>query len=454
MSFPRYAEYKPSGVEWLGEVPAHWHVSPCRAFVTERSTKNEDAANQNYLSLMANVGVIPYEEKGDVGNKKPEDLSKCKLVEVGDFVINSMNYGIGSYGLSPFKGVCSSVYIVLTPKLEVVEPRYAHRIFEDRAFQGQAQSFGNGILEHRAAINWDILKGMRVALPPLNEQRLLLAFLDRETAKIDALVAEQQKLIALLKEKRQAVISHAVTKGLNPHAPMKPSGIEWLGDVPAHWRVSRLGRYISVLSGFAFPSGGFSDDDSDVRLLRGINVGVGRLKWDETVYWARAENDGLDNFQLRDGQIVVGMDRPWIGEGMRVARVTTNDLPCLLLQRVTALTPSPEIAEAFVYCLLSTEMFANYLAPEITGVSVPHISPSQIADFVVPVPSVTEQLAIVSFLDRELQKVDGMALESEQAITLLKERRSALISAAVTGQIDVRGLTSKAVAEAPAGAVL
>ncbi|MFY8043776.1 MAG: hypothetical protein ACOVOD_12715, partial [Rhodoferax sp.] len=110
--------------------------------------------------MMANVGIIPYEEKGDVGNKKPEDLGKCKLVEKGDLVINSMNYGIGSYGLSSLAGVCSPVYIVLRPRLDRIRDRFAFRVFENRAFQTHAQSFGNGILEHRAAINWDILKGI------------------------------------------------------------------------------------------------------------------------------------------------------------------------------------------------------------------------------------------------------------------------------------------------------
>ena len=119
MSLPRYPEYKESGAEWLGPIPSHWEAEPCRHFVVEQTAKNENAGNQAYLSLMANVGIIPYEEKGDVGNKKPEDLSKCKLVSKGDLVINSMNYGIGSYGLSDLNGVCSPVYIVLRHALTV-----------------------------------------------------------------------------------------------------------------------------------------------------------------------------------------------------------------------------------------------------------------------------------------------------------------------------------------------
>ena len=120
MSIPAYDSYKDSGIEWLGRVPSHWEIVPCRAIARERNQRNEGAANQCYLSLMANIGVIPYEDKGDIGNKKPDELDKCKLVYRGDLVINSMNYGIGSYGISGLEGVCSPVYIVLMPNLELV----------------------------------------------------------------------------------------------------------------------------------------------------------------------------------------------------------------------------------------------------------------------------------------------------------------------------------------------
>jgi len=443
MSFPRYPEYKDSGVEWLSQVPAHWQIEPCRAVFTERSDRNDPLVNEDYLSLMANVGIIPYAEKGDVGNKKPEDLTKCKLVFAGDLVINSMNYGIGSYGLSSLTGVCSPVYIVLKPKLERIEERFAFRILENKAFQGFAQSHGNGILEHRAAINWDILKAIGVPLPPVPEQQAILGFLDRETAKIDALVAEQEQLITLLKEKRQAVISHAVTKGLDPSVPMKDSGVEWLGEVPAHWAVGKCGFYIRILSGFAFPSGAFSQDETNHRLLRGANVGVSRLKWDDTVFWERSDCDGLDEYEMSEGDLVIGMDRPLISEGMRVAKVTADDLPSLLLQRVASLKVGPKLSADYLHHLLSSEMFIAHFSPETTGVSVPHISPDQINNFVIPVPPLDEQRAIVEHLSNLATSYSGLINEAVLSVELLRERRSALISAAVTGQIDVRGLATK-----------
>ncbi|ELV8763855.1 restriction endonuclease subunit S, partial [Vibrio fluvialis] len=242
-----YSAYKESRVPWLGKIPSHWKLLPCRAIVDNQVEKNDSGEIEEYLSLMANIGVVRYEEKGDVGNKKPEDLTKCKLVKQGNLVINSMNYAIGSYGMSPFNGVCSPVYIVLEPKEQIVERRYALRLFENKPMQKHLAQLGNGILQHRAAIKWDDIKPQAVPVPPLEEQRAILYFLDRETQRIDSLIDEKQTFIKLLKEKRQALISHVVTKGLNPNVEMQDSGIEWIGQVPKHWSVVQLKRLIDSI---------------------------------------------------------------------------------------------------------------------------------------------------------------------------------------------------------------
>lgn len=205
------APMKDSGVEWLGEVPEHWEVMPCRAFFNERDERNGDYRSDYYLSLVAGRGVIPYDEKGDIGNKKPEDLGKCKHVREGDFVINSMNYGIGSYGVSRYDGVCSPVYIVVTPIAARTRPGFAFRVLENRWFQQYAQSFGNGILAHRCAIGWDVLKNINAGLPPENEQLDILRYLDEQTSRFENLIAEAEKQVNLLKERRSALISAAVT---------------------------------------------------------------------------------------------------------------------------------------------------------------------------------------------------------------------------------------------------
>jgi type I restriction enzyme S subunit len=435
MSFPRYPKYKDSGVEWLGQVPEHWQVLPCRAIVQERTAKNDGAKCQDYLSLMANVGIIPYAEKGDVGNKKPEDLTKCKIVTRGDFVINSMNYGIGSYGLSDYDGVCSPVYIVLKPQNDVVESRFAFRIFENRAFQTFAQSFGNGILEHRCSINWDILKPIGVGIPPKDEQLAILEFLDQETAKIDALVVEQQRLMALLKEKRQSVISHAVTKGLNPNAAMKPSGIEWLGDVPEHWDVKPV-KFIAKIGNGSTPSREIPEywTGGSYPWLNSSVVNLDSVSEAEQFVTERALRECHLPI-ITPPAVLVGIT----GQGRTRGMATMLLVEATINQHVAYLKPISTSIDVF-FLRRVFDMAYVYLRrdSEEGGSTKGAITCEQIGNLKIAIPPQSEQKEINSHVDRVSKEFDTLTTEAQRAIDLLQERRTALISAAVTGQIDVR----------------
>jgi len=433
-----YQSYQESRVEWFSAVPDHWEVLPCRAIVDERNEKNEGLKSDFYLSLLANIGIIPYEEKGDIGNKKPEDLEKCKLVERGDLVINSMNYGIGSFGLSELSGVCSPVYIVLCPKSEMIEERFALRIFECRDFQTYAQSFGNGILAHRAAINWDILKVLRVPVPPRSEQNLILQYLDQETGKIDALVAEQERLIALLKEKRQAVISQAVTKGLNPNAPMKDSGIEWLGQVPAHWQLGRLKQFGTLQGGTGFPPDLQGLEGEELPFFKvadlgasedGVKMGSGNHSI------SRKTADELRAKIIPVGSILYAK----IGAALLLNRRRITTVECCVDNNLSAYTPlSDRLRSGWAFYWLSIIDFGKVVNPG----AVPSFSEGDQSVLPIVIPPLPEQDRLIDQLSTRTRKLDSLITEATQAITLLRERRAALISAAVTGKIDVRALAT------------
>lgn len=205
------SELVDSSVDWLGEVPAAWKLSKVRSFATEIRRRNEHLESTNYLSLMANRGIILYAEKGDVGNKAPEDLTRCKLVNEGDFVLNSMNFGIGSFGISPYDGVCSPVYIVLRIIEDQILKDFLELVFSSRSFQKHAQELGNGILEHRRSISWDTIKNLTLALPPRLEMPNILERVNADLAEIDATIVDARRSIALSKERRAALISAAVT---------------------------------------------------------------------------------------------------------------------------------------------------------------------------------------------------------------------------------------------------
>lgn len=437
--YQKYAEYKDSGVEWLGEIPSHWKSVPCRGVVEHIVEKNTDNTLSNYLSLMANVGVIRYEDKGDIGNKKPEDLSKCKIVRKGQLVINSMNYSIGSYGMSPYDGICSPVYIVLQALPEIYLERFALRIFENSFFQKYLSTFGNGILEHRSAINWDDIKGKYVPLPPLNEQENILIFLDHETAKIDTLIAKQEKLIELLKEKRQAVISHAVTKGLNPNVPMKDSGVEWLGEVPEHWKVIRL-KHLTTL----FEQGWSPQCDS--RPAEPHEYGILKVGCVNGGKFRSLENKALPfeleprlQYLIQKNDLLIS--RANSKELVGSAAVIDEDYPNLILcDKLYRLRFIKAVSAEMVALYLSIGIVREQIELSATGAShsMQNIGQDTIKELFYLLPPIDEAHNILSDIAESNTKFDSLISKAELAIQRMKERRTALISAAVTGKVDVR----------------
>jgi len=437
MSVARYPSYKEVEVDWLRHLPAHWNVLCARRLFDE----SRDAArpDDEQLSATQRYGVIPQRLFMEMEDQKVvlalSGTSSFKRVKPDDFVISLRSFQ-GGIEHSRYGGCVSPAYTVLRANRPIVAKYWAYAL-KCSTYISALQTVTAGIREGKS-ISYSQFGGLEVPVPSLDEQAQIAGFLDRETAKIDALIAEQEKLLALLAEKRQATISHAVTRGLDANVPMKDSGIPWLGDVPAHWRVTKCGRFLSILSGFAFPSADFDRDGQGTRLLRGVNVSVGTLRWEDVVYWERSHEDGLDEYELKAGDLVIGMDRPLIAAGVRVAKVTDGDLPCLLLQRVALLRTRDGLETDFLMHCLSTSMFVAHFAPDTTGVSVPHISPDQIGAFVVAIPPVEEQRQIVEKLDRELTRLAALRSQAERAVELLREHRGALITAAVTGQIDVR----------------
>jgi type I restriction enzyme S subunit len=314
MSFPRYPKYKDSGVEWLGQVPEHWEVKrlkrACHVFpsnVDKKTYADETAV------LLCNYTVVYYNDVITAGMEFMPATASAEQIEkftlrTGDTIITkdsetADDIAIAAYVPADLPGVVCGYHLSMVRPLEGTVGVFVKRLFDSVYARAIFEVLANGLT--RVGLGQHELDNVELPFPPAAEQSSIAAYLDRETAKIDALVAEQERLMELLKEKRQAVISHAVTKGLNPKAVLKPSGVEWLGDVPSHWKVGKCGFYISILSGFAFPSTGFTDDENDTKLLRGINVGVQQLKWDETVYWRRVEDDGLDIYEMVTIQVVL-----------------------------------------------------------------------------------------------------------------------------------------------------
>ncbi|MCK2125735.1 restriction endonuclease subunit S [Thauera aromatica] len=444
MSLPRHAEYKDSGIAWLGQVPSHWAIKRLR-FVAELNPSKSELAGIDRATV---VSFLPMEAIGDDGSINLERTRPISEVETGytyfrdgDVTLAKITpcfengKGALMQGLEAGIGFGTTELIVARPNPSEVLGPLLNWIFRSPNFraQGEASMYGAG---GQKRVPDDFVRDFAWSFPPLREQSAIAAFLDRETAKIDALIAEQEKLIALLAEKRQATISHAVTKGLNPNAPMKDSGVAWLGAVPAHWDVVR----VKALSQFS-TSGprGWSEritEEGSLFIQSGdLNDSMG-LDYETAKRVNVGDDAEASRTRLVEGDVVVCITGAKTGN---VALCASLREPAYVNQHLCLIRPNVEVHGRFLALSLKSTVGQTQFEVSQYGLKQ-GLSLENVRDLFVALPPRGEQDVIVNCLDAETTQLDALRAEAERAIALLKERRSALIAAAVTGQIDVRDI--------------
>jgi type I restriction enzyme S subunit len=433
-AFPKYPSYKDSGVAPLGKVPDHWEVLPLFSQVTVKSERN--TTDRELLSVYLERGVIRFTDVDEKRtNATSEDLSAYQAVDPGDFVLNNQQAWRGSVGVSNLRGIVSPAYLVLK-----LNPNWNHAfanyLVRASAMVDQYLVCSKGVGTIQRNLYYPSLKRASILVPPRAEQDRIVAFLNEKTAQIDALIAKKQRQIELLDEQKAILINRAVTRGLNPQAELQDSGIPWIGPIPKHWKVMKLKYLISIQAGYAFASSAYSHNAQETRLLRGVNVNPGKITWNDVVYWPEKKMRGVEDFALAQDDMVMGMDRPWVSSGVRVARITKADLPCLLLQRVARIRAT-KIEPDFLERVLTGSGFKAYFEPILTGVSVPHISPDQIGGYTAAIPPASEQKTICAFINQAEALCTRVKAAEEAQIQTLQTLRSTLIAHAVTGKIKV-----------------
>jgi len=431
VSFPAYDCYRDSGVEWLGEVPSHW-----------RLTRVKDVAEV--------INGFPFDSAGfdpelgmplirirDLNSETAEVRFAGPPVPAAEVTSDDVLIGMdGDFNVGRWRGAERALLNQRVCALRVQDyalSRFLEMALVDPLKRINALTYSTTV-KHLSSYQ---VSAIRLALPSSTEElNAIAAFLDRETGKIDALVEAQRRLIELLKEKRQAVISHAVTKGLDPTAPMKDSGIEWLGEVPGHWEVRKFTQAISVQEGPGIMAVDFVDDG--VPLLR-VAGAQGR--------WATLKGcNYLDpeqvakrwkHFRLNVGDLVISGSAS-TGTVCEIGPETGGSVPYTGLMRLVPIAGLTE--KHFVRALVSSSMFFTQIDLLKAGATIQHYGPTHLARMVVTLPPVEEQEQIAEFVDLTIDRYAGLVREAEAGIELLQERRRALISAAVTGKIDVRGL--------------
>ncbi|MBN1363252.1 MAG: restriction endonuclease subunit S [Syntrophaceae bacterium] len=446
MKLKQYPKYKDSESQWIGEVPEHWDVKPLRAMLKERNEKNSPVKTEQILSLSIAHGVTLYFEEGRGGNKAKSDLTAYKVAYPNDIVLNSMNVVVGAVGLSKYKGAISPVYYALYPRSKESNIYYYEKIFKNKSFQSYLFVYGKGILVKKSSsgkmntirmkISMNDLKGTPLPFPPGEEQEKIVKFLDWKSNKIAKFIRNKCRLIQLLKEQKQAIINQAVTRGINSNVKMKPSGIDWIGDIPEHWVVRRL-KYLTkrMLQYGANESSG-SKVNGDPRYVRITDIDADGLLRDETL--CTISRDVAKPYMLGEGDILFARSGATVGKTFCYRNEWGESAYAGYLIR--AKINRAKISHEYVYMFTKSNAYSNWILSSFIKATIQNISAEKYASLWFPLPPLNEQDEILLYIEKAIKPIDEAIQKIIKEIELIREYRTRMISDVVTGKADVRNI--------------
>ena len=418
-----YPVMKDSGVEWLGEVPKHWEVLPNRALFDE--IKDRDYPDEEMLSVTIKKGVIRQAALLENSSKKDSsnlDRSNYKLVKPGDIAYNKMRAWQGAIGVSAFRGIISPAYVVQRPR-DCSEPGYFHRLFRISSFAKEAERWSYGITSDMWSLRPEHFKLIYSCLPPLPEQAAIVRYLDHVDQKIRSYVKAKRKLLALLNEQKQAIIHQAVTRGLDPDVPLKDSGVEWLGKIPNHWKVTRVKTEFQCLNSRRIPLSGTERGEMTSR------------KYD--YYGASGVIDKVDDYIFNDELLLIAEDG---------ANLLLRNLPLAIIARgkfwVNNHAHILKPRRGNIEYLAAVMESLNY-KPWISGAAQPKLTKDRLMAIAIAIPSPDEQDKIIQEVNAKTASLKSAITRANQEIDLLNEYRTRLIADVVTGKLDVREAAEK-----------
>ena len=439
-ALPTYPAYRHSGVERLGEIPAHWEVKRLKHAVQINTVTLPENTDPEYPLRYVDIGNV--DTNGRILNAEEMTFAAApsrarRRVQPGDTIISTVRTYLKAIAFVEDNAedlIVSTGFATLTPEA-VALPKFLWRAV-------QSDYFVNAVVAHSEGVGYPAitpsnLASLPVWLPPLPEQHAIAAFLDRETARLDALIAKKERLLALLAEKRAALISHAVTKGLDPSAPMRDSGIAWLGEIPAHWKVKRLKFLASHLTAGPFGSSLTKDlyTQSGYRVYGQEQV----IPGDFTVgdyYIAEELYRLMSQYAVAPGDVLISC----VGTFGKVAVVPLDAEPGVINPRLIKVAPDRNrIVPEYLGAVLKSGVSFGQFEQASRGGTMGVINLGLISEILIPVPPLSEQQVILEESDSTTRRLDSLLAKVRAAIDTLREYRAALISAAVTGKIDVRG---------------
>jgi len=414
-----YPAYQESGLPWSPRVPRGWRVlRNGRLFAHRVQTGFPDLP---ILEVSLRTGVRVRDMENLKRKQVMSQKEKYKRAAKGDIAYNMMRMWQGALGPAPVDGLVSPAYVVVKPFEEANSAYYSY-LFRTDAYMREVNKFSRGIVADRNRLYWDEFKQMPSLVPPRAEQDQIVAYLRAQDAHIARLIKAKRDLISLLTEQKLRIIDRAVTRGLDASVMLKPSGIEWLGDVPEHWEVVHIGSAVQIVNGYPFDSGRFDTTVGHPLVrIRDLN---------RTHTEVQFNGPEVPEAIIRTGDLIVGMDGDFNAARWRGGRALLN-------QRMCCLRPRKQITTEYLALVVTKAL--KYINDLTLSTTVKHLSSGDVRRLRFPIPSETEQLQIVAYVEDETAPVNDAVARAEEEIKLIREYRDRLIADVVTGQMDVRG---------------
>ncbi|MCV3356100.1 restriction endonuclease subunit S [Campylobacter sp. RKI_CA19_01122] len=414
--------FKDSGIEWLGEIPQHWDIVPIRYCFNEFNVRCNDN-NYPLLSVTIANGVV---YQNDITNKKDtsnDDKSNYKIVPIGAIAYNKMRMWQGAVGINMLeKGIVSPAYIVAIPNKQI-NISFSYYLLKSKNMISEYEKYSYGLCSDMNNLRYEDFQNIKIPLPPLKEQEQITNFLDEKCEQIKNFIEKKEKLITLLKEQKQAFINEAITKGLDKNVNFKDSGIEYLGEIPQHWKVVKINKMVTFVNGYAFENFDFNPT-FEIPVIR-----IGDIQKEKILYnncLKTKEKEKLKQFLISNNDILIALSGATTG---KIAFCDTDN-KAYINQRVAIVRSKLKLVKYYFL----TRGFSLLIELACNGSAQPNISIKEIGEFKIPLPPLKEQEQITNFLDEKCKKIDLLIEKTEKQIKLIKEYKTTLINQAVCGR--------------------
>ena len=419
---------KPSGVEWIGDIPQEWEIALIKYSIKWKSEKGKPDAT--VLSLYRDYGIVPKDSRDDNHNVTSLDTSGYKVVDIGDFVINKMKAWQGSMAISSYKGIVSPAYHVCEITDDKVYRNYFHYLLRSDLYITEYTRLSKGMRIGQWDLDFNDFKNLPFLIPPISEQQRIAEFLDRKCAEIDSIIGKTKATVEEYKALKQAVITQAVTKGIRPDRPMKDSGVEWIGDIPQEWDIVKMKHLGRCRNGLTYSPENVVDEEIGTLVLRSSNIKDGKLMFSDNVF---VNNDIREELMVKQGDILIcsrNGSRSLIGKNAIIPKnlVATFGAFMMIFR-----CDKPE----YVRYILSSQIFSYYLGTFLTS-TINQLTADNFNNMqVVYCQDEREQVEIITYLDHKCAEIDRLIAAKEQLLTELESYKKSVIYEYVTGKKEI-----------------